>query len=187
MEDSDSNGLGYQGAKYTWSNNQEGPDFTKERIDRSLGNPQWISNFKEFGVSSLVAYNSDHNSILINLSSNGEPERRHRRMFRYETYWGRKGECSNLIQEAWQGQTYEEKSLAAVRKRLTNCKYKLIRWSQDFETATKGVLEAKQVQIKSLQETNIGNHTMEIKQIQTEVSQMLEVEDLKWKQQAKQR
>lgn len=30
--------LGYKGSKYTWSNKREGGEFTKERLDRVLGN-----------------------------------------------------------------------------------------------------------------------------------------------------
>lgn len=38
VEDSGLSDLGFHGDKYTYSNNREGKDFTKGRLDRAFGN-----------------------------------------------------------------------------------------------------------------------------------------------------
>lgn len=40
--------LGYEGDKYTWSNNQDGTDHIKARLDRFLATPKWKISFLEF-------------------------------------------------------------------------------------------------------------------------------------------
>lgn len=57
--------IGHRGEFFTWSNKHSDDTFTKERLDRSVVNHQWLQMLSEFWVESLVAWSSDHRPILI--------------------------------------------------------------------------------------------------------------------------
>lgn len=78
--------LEYIGSKYTWSNNREGGAFTKERLDRAMGNGEWPLQFTNSEVLVLPALNSDHSPLLISCDNEEAGVNRRTRIFRYEAY-----------------------------------------------------------------------------------------------------
>ncbi|XP_042939426.1 uncharacterized protein LOC122274455 [Carya illinoinensis] len=126
---------GFQGQKYTWNNNREGNLFTKERLDRAMGNLPLIRIFSEISIYGQVAYSSDHCPLVINMGSEERLavllERRREKMFRYEASWNLRDECSNLINTNWsQQQEGEGNQMRLVQQNLLKCKEGLIQWSR---------------------------------------------------------
>lgn len=58
---------GYEGSKYTWSNNQEGGGFVWARLDRVFTNPAWADVFSSTMVKDLPRSTSDHSPMLIQI------------------------------------------------------------------------------------------------------------------------
>lgn len=56
LEDCELSNLGYKGSKYTWSNKREGSGFTKEMIDRALGNSVWPLLYENTDINVCLCY-----------------------------------------------------------------------------------------------------------------------------------
>lgn len=85
-------------------------------LDRALGNPHSLNLFPGINVSSSAICSSDHNPIIITLSSTFHPGGRCSKIFKYEISWGKKVEYKDLVLEAWNGQSISDKSMEVVAK-----------------------------------------------------------------------
>lgn len=84
IEDSGPSDLGYKGSRFTRCNNKEGKEFTKERLDRTLGNNEWHSLFSSTEVNTLGAENSDHSPLFIICNNQERETKSWRKVFIYE-------------------------------------------------------------------------------------------------------
>lgn len=57
--------LGYEGCLFTWSNKHMDYSFTKERLDRFVGNQEWREMFPKVKVTGLVVITSYHRPIVV--------------------------------------------------------------------------------------------------------------------------
>lgn len=57
-----------KGPKFTWSNNQHGFAFTKEKLDRVVANLEALELFLGSCYSILPQVKSDHSPLIINIS-----------------------------------------------------------------------------------------------------------------------
>lgn len=72
--------LGFSGNKFIWSTTKRGG--IKVRLDRALGNQEWVDMFPRFSVHHLKKSTSDH--VLMVLNWSGCKLVRGRKQFRYE-------------------------------------------------------------------------------------------------------
>lgn len=91
--------LGYQGSRFTWRNNREWKNFTKERLDQALANSKWHNLLFETKVTAMVAQTSYHCSLLHELGTM-ENEVRRIRPFRYEANWARREDYNDIVRKA---------------------------------------------------------------------------------------
>lgn len=87
--------LGYSGNKFRWFTTKRGG--IKVRLDRALGNQNWVDLFPRFTVKHLNKSTSDHVPLLINWS--GRTPWRGRKQFRYEECWHMQDGCSEAVRE----------------------------------------------------------------------------------------
>jgi exonuclease III len=59
--------LGFDGPKYTWSNQQDANSNIRVRLDRAVANSAFSQTFGECSVTNLITTSSDHYDILISL------------------------------------------------------------------------------------------------------------------------
>lgn len=70
-----------EGQKFTWSNNKQGAEFTKEKLDRVVANPSAMNIFPGSFYIVLPQIKSDHSPIIINLSKNEASTRQRKYIF----------------------------------------------------------------------------------------------------------
>lgn len=89
--------LGFHGYPYTWSNKRVGIDNIQQRLDRGVGNTDWISLFPLATIHHLPAIGSDHAPILLNTSvETNEPK-----PFRFENMWIDDKSCFDTVHQGW--------------------------------------------------------------------------------------
>ncbi|KAL5580247.1 hypothetical protein UlMin_012689 [Ulmus minor] len=113
--------LGYRGPKFTWCRGKT-TNLVQERLDRKFGNNEWMDLFPNSCVHHLNLRGSDHRPLLIELlkadefSNFGKSWKRGR--FHFEEAWVEETECSNIIKEHWNLESFRRLKLQ-VRKAKT--------------------------------------------------------------------
>ncbi|KAF4357903.1 hypothetical protein G4B88_027787 [Cannabis sativa] len=86
------------GALFTWTNGQDEEHIIKERLDRVIVSPEWLTQFKKAGVRNLSIRHSDHAPVILDTRMEREffstP-------FRYLDAWSRDSSCRKVIEDSW--------------------------------------------------------------------------------------
>jgi hypothetical protein len=187
LEDCGLSDLDYVGPKFTWSNRQEGDHFIQERLDQALGDREWCRLFPFAKVFVLEAICSDHNPILVIFKEHqGSRLGKKGGGFKFEAAWIRDVEYQNLIQNAWKQDRQEGATIRGIQYRLSSCQRELKRWSGSKSGKLNVLLKKKREQLRDIQQRCNSSSLEEIKALQSEINEILEREDLRWKQRAKQ-
>lgn len=88
---------GFQGNKYTWSNNQQGYSRIWERLDRVLINGESIASSNDIKVTHLARIASDHSPLLIQLTT--PPQRKGR--FIFQRMWTDHMGFYEVVKQVW--------------------------------------------------------------------------------------
>lgn len=130
------NDLGFIGPKFTWTNGRDGHEFTKERLDRALGNMEWCNTFIRAEVHILEARSSDHKPLLVQFDGAQKLKLANKRGFRFEASWALDDDYKEVVREAWgarrQGHDREVdmgNQMAVLCTKLQQCSVELKTWS----------------------------------------------------------
>jgi hypothetical protein len=137
-------------------------------------------------VQVLEAISSDHNPILVLFNEELLETGPSRRAFKFEAKWQLDPECHDISKAAWEREVMESNQLKEIQVRLSACQKDLSQWSKAKFGRDTEILKQKSKRLLQLQGNNSPNHVEDIKQIQKDIDDLLEREDIKWKQRAKQ-
>lgn len=96
--------LGYEGPKYTWTNNQEGEYHIKERLHRFFATNGWISNYPIYTNYHISHFSSDHNPILLEFYSDMDHKQTTNnigKIKRFEQIWAEDEESVQIVKDTW--------------------------------------------------------------------------------------
>ncbi|KAL1077791.1 hypothetical protein V6Z11_D10G119000, partial [Gossypium hirsutum] len=84
---------------FTWSNNREGANHVKERLDRFLVSEDLIENLPFISTNVVRQSKSDHEEILLNTHRNKPIDKGsdYRTCFKYDVCWAKDQEARDLI------------------------------------------------------------------------------------------
>jgi endonuclease/exonuclease/phosphatase family metal-dependent hydrolase len=173
--------LGYTGPRFTWTNCQPDGNFIKVRLDRAVANTQWCSMFTGASVQVLAARSSDHKPLLLVLDMELQENGKRRRGFKFEMSWTLEEDYQQLIEETWNAVPNEN-----TRAKLAQCRTSLLRWSKGKHGSNAALIKQKTKELELLQRYEGPENCEEIKNLNGEIEKLLEQEDLRWKQRAKQ-
>jgi hypothetical protein len=181
--------LGYSGSLFTWSNRRSDGTFTKERLDRAVANQEWCSLFPSFVVDILAARTSDHCPVLVSFSAH--PRRGQNRGpvgsgFKLEANWLNDSESEEIIRTAWQSNPSLDPLNVGIKQKLEACRRALLEWGGHKFGKEEELIKEKSAQLAALQSKECPAVATQIKALQRELDELLEFEDMKWKQRAKQ-
>jgi hypothetical protein len=160
----------------------------KERLDRAVANHAWCELFIRREILVLPSRTSDHSPLLVRIIGDNQSPRHSpiHRSVKFEASWLADENCMDVIKDAWVTCDEGAVGFLSARERLDRCQRKLTLWSSQKFHDTDHVLKEKTVQLESLQrhenEANLGA----IKTLKKEIEIILEHEDMRWKQHAKQ-
>lgn len=134
----------------------------------------------------LEAICSDHNPIMIIFKEHQGSSFGKKGGFKFEAAWIRDAEYQSLIQNVWKQDRQEGDTILGIQHRLSSCQRELLRWSGSKFGKINDLLKKKREQLRDIQQRSNSSSLEEIKVLQTEINEILEREDLRWKQRAKQ-
>jgi hypothetical protein len=186
LDDCHFSDLGYIGSKYTWTNYRQDGSFFKERLGRAVANMGWIQLYKKVEVNVLAARTSDHKPLFISFTNMEENFRQFQRGVKFEAKWLVDAESRDIITGAWNDCSGGGSSIQVVQQKLEMCKTTLRRWNgQKYGCAEKAIKE-KTKKLEILQKNEGVGDRLAIVKLQQEIDFLLEQEDTRWKQRAKQ-
>jgi ribonuclease HI len=178
--------MGFTGPRFTWSNNRHDGTYTQERLDRALANSGWCDMYKSAGVEVMAARASDHHPLFVSFNTHQSRRLRGRRCFKFEASWVPDEDYGQIIQEAWESEVDGVEAMQRVRGKLERCKSKLQRWNRVKFGRNECLIKDKTKALVDLQELDGPEHNDTVKALQQEINTLLEFEDTRWKQRAKQ-
>lgn len=118
--------LELHGRKFTWSNEQDVPTFT--RIDRMFGTPEWHLLFPNTDLQALATMGSDHAPLILT----GDVARQNYNGFRFESYWTSMTGFMETVQEVWAQPVNTQDAILKIHVKLirTAKALKLWRWQK---------------------------------------------------------
>lgn len=111
----------YFGTYHTWWNKQSTNPITR-KLDRVLGNPDWISSQSNVDTLFTLWGLSDHSASILNIQdrSRGKPK-----AFQFYNYWINHPEFLNVVKEYWSTEI-KGNPIYILSQKLTQVKKKLV-------------------------------------------------------------
>lgn len=168
-----------RGAKFTWHGNKRGAHI-QEKLDRFLCNNGFDSLYPDAAVYNLDWLFSDHRPIEIILEAASSSKKgRYPKPFKFEENWIKYDECSNIIktQGAW-GNSVDD----LLTSKLESCAVALGIWGRDVFLRRKNRIKACKISLKEAYSNPQSLNFDEIHRIEFELDNLLEEEEINWKQ-----
>jgi hypothetical protein len=171
---------------FTWTNCQEGDGLTKERLDRAVANREWCERYQNSDLWILAARSSDHKPICLCMGGCDERGGVSSKRFKIEASWMIDADYKQVVDDAWVNGGLGGSAMQMVQQKLAYCQTELSSWSsRKFGNASKK-LKDKTKQLELLQRHEGPGMSEGIKRLKQEIDFILEQEDIRWKQRAKQ-
>ena len=101
LENCELTDLGFNGHKFTWTNQRLGSAHTKQRLDKAVADKDWIEKFPASSVSHLFSHASDHIPILLRTMNDRRLRGRGVGGFKFEESWLLWDDCEEVVHEVW--------------------------------------------------------------------------------------
>ncbi|XP_062108038.1 uncharacterized protein LOC133818935 [Humulus lupulus] len=89
----------YNGSYFTLNNKQEGKDRVYAKLDRVLGNNDWLEKFSTAEVTFLPERDFDHSPAFLSIYPRLHDKKK---PFRYFNYWSSLRDFSDVVKTGWQ-------------------------------------------------------------------------------------
>jgi hypothetical protein len=175
--------LGFQGDIFTWTNNQEGTDHIKERLDRYCASTNWITKFPRFTNYHLLNSTSDHNPILLVFGTNLDfrnDSHSKMRTKRFENIWVQDTNCSQIIKDTW------DQSRGETHQKLQQVMDNLANWGKTNYGSIPKDIKSTQATLQDLKSQTPSRETINIiQQMESKLDGLLLKEEQWWAQRAR--
>ncbi|KAL3644213.1 hypothetical protein CASFOL_012145 [Castilleja foliolosa] len=131
--------LGYCGYTYTWDTKRTGSSNNQQRLDRGVGNADWLSLFPANIVTHIPAIASDHSPILLDT----KPCPKLKYPFKFEYMWINDPSCHNTVKNSWNIKLNSSPTFK-LNSKINQVKRDLILWNREHF----GNCHSKIIQIK---------------------------------------
>ncbi|XP_062171126.1 uncharacterized protein LOC133876913 [Alnus glutinosa] len=177
--------LGFKGQKYTWSNGRDGRDLTLERLDRVVANRDWSGVYNVVEVEVLPRYCSDHSPLIISFDpASCKPWTKSRR-FLFEAGWMKNVEHRKLVRTAWRIKNPTTDKWLVLREKLDSCRGLLKSWARSSVNQEMSNVKKVEEDLQKVQMEGDPKNIVKEKALKATLDHLLELEDLKWRQRAR--
>ncbi|KAK6131702.1 hypothetical protein DH2020_034499 [Rehmannia glutinosa] len=183
IEHCDLSDMGFFGPRYTWNRLSIHPFTQRGRLDRSLCNPPFRAIFPRQKVTVIPSFTSDHCllSVHINPQNSLPSYRPKKRPIRFESYWIRSQDCKQVVHDSWLS------TPPALNEKLQHCLSGLTQWSRKKFGDLNEKIQKCKTSISNLEKKTITPQIhQELSALHGQLNVLMGLNDLKWKQRAKQ-
>jgi hypothetical protein len=146
---------------------------------------EWSETWRAVGVEVLTCCSSDHLPLLLSLNRSGGQVKNRRRPFRFEVGWAKNEEIKKLIHETWAERGPSHDPWVGFKRKIHKSQRVIKKGVKKSQPLTKKLIIEKTTKLAAIQkEDNPLNMQVE-KELKEELYVMLEQEELKWRQRAK--
>jgi hypothetical protein len=177
--------LGSKGQKFTWSNGREGRDLTLERLDRVIANREWCGVYNVVEVDVLPRFCSDHSPLIISFDPAGCKPWVKSKRFLFEAGWLKHAEHRNLVRIAWRIKNSSSDKWRVLKEKLDSCRGMLKRWVKSSVNQEMNNVKKVEEELQKVQMEGDPNDVAKEKELKANFDHLLELEDLKWRQRAR--
>jgi hypothetical protein len=133
----------------------------------------------------LANYILDHHPLLVSFSNTREAQWNKSRVFKYEASWAKMKEPQAVIKKVWRVKPKTIEPWKNFKCKINGCRNSLKIWVRKQAGTVEDQIKQKEQELKSIQmQENRGTSSQE-DFIKEELNNLLEQEDIKWRQRAK--
>jgi hypothetical protein len=137
-------------------------------------------------VHVLASRSSDHHPVLVLLNDKKEFNVKRTRPFRFEASWSVRTDFKTVVSTAWVARSNRENNRwANIQGKMDRCKKTIQTWVRKNVQAADGLIKTKTKELEEIQEASDGYNREKEKVLKGELNELLEQEELKWRQRAK--
>ncbi|KAG4182229.1 hypothetical protein ERO13_A09G031322v2, partial [Gossypium hirsutum] len=171
---------------FTWTNNREGPDLVKERLDRFLISDNLVGNMPFLTTKIVRQSKSDHEAIIMDTlgSKPRDYNINPRTWFRYDACWNKEADARDIITSIWsktwqKGSTDIMGKIEMVGKKLGGWQYKKLKQMR----TQMGTLQAN---INKVIDSQGGTYASnKLKALRIKLGKLLDEEEKYWAQRSR--
>jgi hypothetical protein len=105
--------------------------------------------------------------------------------FRYEASWALDNEYKTLIEKAWKQPTTLAGNWSNIQQKLSRCKAHSMRWQKQTRGPAQSIINSLKTRLNLLQGEEGEVDGYEVRRVKQELQNLLDQENLRWKQRAK--
>ena len=172
--------LGYMGLDFTWSRRLGSKGWVRERLDRAMVSKNWAATFPVARLFHVATSVSDHSILLLKESRPTRKQRKHSKMWRFESMWLEDERCIDVVHDAWERGRCKV-SQWPLEECIEECRASLKSWNtQSFGHVGKQVakLQRKLQALENLKGAAIDLE--ETHNIKKELNKWLGIEEEMW-------
>jgi hypothetical protein len=177
--------LGFKGPKFTWNNGRGRGDFTQERLDRAIANFKSCDNFDKIDAKVLASRSYNHNLLLLSFIKGREQMWKKRRSFCVEASWSHHAGYKVVVKQSWRKKERGEDPWKNMHGNLTRCQRVLKQWVREEVGNASVIIQDKTNELEHVQCREDGRNEELEKTLKKEINTLLEQEDDRWRQRAK--
>ncbi|XP_024010299.1 uncharacterized protein LOC112085326 [Eutrema salsugineum] len=170
----------YKGNSFSWVGRRRSGK-VKCRLDRALGNEEWMSKFSHSSVEYMKLWGSDHRLVLAMIKINNI---RRKKSFRFDKKWIGKPGFKETVVSGWG--PFDEFSRRDFHQKVTQCRKNISIWKKSNPSNSERMIEELKNQLDLAQDDE--NTTLEeIEEIRRKLCVALREEEMFWQQKSREK
>ncbi|KAK4707386.1 hypothetical protein R3W88_033075 [Solanum pinnatisectum] len=149
--------LGFNGPRFTWSNQRGINSRIWKRLDRAMVNDRWLQDIPHTNITHLPSVGSDHCPFLMEIQARPHD---YIKYFRFLNYWADQPSFTDTVTRCWE-RPIEGQPIWIFHQKMKRLASTLSTWSKEQFGDIYAKVKDFEERVKVAEETLIHNNTEE--------------------------